>query len=191
MELMLRSLQRAVSLVSNFKLVAVDQYRGQRRVIQLKSVIESVMASMKPDLSQTSYRIDVQVPDDLQMDSFPGAIEQVVTNQINNSVLHGFAGRDHGLITLQAHANGDQVRMVYRDDGCGMSRETRNHVFDPFFTTHLGKGSSGLGMSICYNLVTGRLGGTIEIDSAIDQGTVVALLLPPCAPMSELLHGSC
>lgn len=190
MELMLRGLQRAVSLVSNFKQVAVDQYGGQRRVFQLKGVIDRVVASMQPELSQTPYRIDVQVPDDLQMDSFPGAIEQVVTNLINNSVLHGFAGRDHGLITLQARANDDQIRVVYRDDGCGMSRETCSHVFDPFFTTRLGKGSSGLGMSICYNLVTGRLGGTIEIDSAIGQGTVVVLLLPPYAPMNETLPGS-
>lgn len=185
MDLMLRGLQRAVSLVSNFKLVAVDQYGGQRRVFQLRGVIDSVVASMTPHLSQTPYRIDLQIPDDLQMDSFPGAVEQVVANLINNSVLHGFAGRDHGLITLQARAIGDQIRIVYRDDGHGMSSETRSHVFDPFFTTHLGKGSSGLGMSICYNLVTGRLGGTIEIDSAIGQGTVVAILLPPYAPMNE------
>lgn len=190
MELMLRGLERAVSLVSNFKLIAGDQYGGQRCVFQLKGVIDSVVASMKPDLGQTPYRIDVQIPDDLQIDSFPGAVEQVIKNLINNSVSHGFEGRDHGLITLQARANGDRIRVVYRDDGCGMSRETLSHVFEPFFTTRLGKGSSGLGMSICYNLVTGRLGGTIEIDSVIGQGTVVALLLPPYAPMDETSHGS-
>jgi signal transduction histidine kinase len=55
-------------------------------------------------------------------------------------------------------------------------------VFDPFYTTKMGQGGTGLGMNIVYNIVTGILGGRITIDSAPGVGTAVRMLLPRTAP---------
>jgi signal transduction histidine kinase len=55
-------------------------------------------------------------------------------------------------------------------------------VFDPFFTTKMGQGGSGLGMNIVYNIVTGMLGGTINIASTPDSGTSVTIRIPTVAP---------
>ncbi|MBK7003387.1 MAG: hypothetical protein IPH35_26895 [Rhodoferax sp.] len=57
-----------------------------------------------------------------------------------------------------------------------------NHVFDPFFTTKLGKGGSGLGLHIVYNLVQELLGGNIQVDNTPDSGACFTLLLPLDAP---------
>jgi len=62
-------------------------------------------------------------------------------------------------------------------------------VFDPFFTTTLGQGGSGLGLHIAYNHVTTILGGTIEVDSALKQGTRFKLAFPRVAPLADAETG--
>lgn len=185
MQLLMRGLQRAVELVSNFKQVAVDQSSAQRRQFSLKEVADSVVALMNSSLQKKNYRIELGISDDLQMDSYPGAIEQVIANLINNSVLHGFEGRTHGLIRLVAHADGDNIAINYSDDGHGMSDDVISHIFDPFFTTRMGTGGSGLGMSICHNLVLGTLGGSIDVSSVQGQGCQFSIVLPGVAPQSK------
>ena len=68
------------------------------------------------------------------------------------------------------------------DNGCGMAPDVASRLFEPFFTTSLGKGTSGLGMYIVYSLVTTVLGGTVTVDSQPGAGTRIRLLLPREAP---------
>jgi PAS domain S-box-containing protein len=182
MQLLMRGLQRTHDLVSNFKRVAVDQSGSQRRQFDLKQAVGDVVALMLPTLRTTPHQLNMEVPAGLMMDSFPGAVEQIVNNLVNNSLLHGFAGRAQGVMLLSAQRQGDRLRLDYRDDGVGMSPEVLRHIFDPFFTTALGKGGSGLGMSICYNLITGPLGGSIEVASVPGQGSSFTIVLPCIAP---------
>ncbi|MBY0240476.1 MAG: hybrid sensor histidine kinase/response regulator [Burkholderiaceae bacterium] len=184
-QLMLRGLGRTADLVASFKQVAVDHTSSHRRQFDLRQNIDSVVALMYTSLRKTPYRITVAIPEGITMESYPGPIDQIISNLINNSVVHGFAGRDHGEILLRAETDGDHVRLIYSDDGCGMSDEVRQHVFDPFFTTQLGKGSSGLGMNICYNLVTGLLGGSIEASDCPNGGCVFTIVLPKKAPATQ------
>ncbi|MDP3847445.1 MAG: response regulator [Pseudomonas sp.] len=182
LELLLRGLQRAAEFVLTFKQLAVDQTSSARRSFYLNEVIRGVAALLNSSLRRTPYRLELEIPDGLNMDSYPGPIEQVVSNLVNNSVLHGFAGRDHGLMRLTANVEGDSIRMIYSDDGCGMSNEVQRQIFAPFFTTRMGTGGSGLGMHISYNLVTGPLGGSIEVASVPGQGCTFTLVLPRVAP---------
>lgn len=182
MQIVVRGLERAAKLVDNFKQVAVDQGGEQRRLFDLRYTIDGLVALMNTTLSKTPYRLILEVPVGIEMNSFPGPIEQIVTNLINNSVLHGFAGRDHGQMRLVAEADDENIYLVYSDDGLGMSDEVVRHVFDPFFTTRLGSGGSGLGMNICYNLITGLLGGRIDLSSAPGQGCRFSIVLPRVAP---------
>ena len=103
---------------------------------------------------------------------------------MNNAVLHAFAGRAQGQMRLAATQadDGATLRLQFSDDGAGMPPEVLRHVFDPFFTTALGKGGSGLGMSICYNLITGPLGGSIDVASEPGQGSCFTIVLPCVAP---------
>ncbi len=153
-----------------------------RRGFELDTLLTTVMATQASRLRETPYTLDLDVPQGLHMDSFPGAIEQITVNLISNALLHAFEGRAHGSMRLVARAEGEHVRLSFSDDGCGMSENVRLHVFDPFFTTRLGKGGSGLGMSICYNLTTGPLGGSVEVSSALGQGTSFSFWLPRTAP---------
>ena len=181
-ELLERALHTAADLVSNFKRVAVDQGSENRRLFDARTVLQDTLAILKPMLKKLPYEMAVDLPEGVRMDSFPGALEQVIGNLVNNAVQHGFAGRGRGLMRLSAQAAGDRLSIEFSDDGVGMSAETLARIYDPFFTTMLGQGGSGLGMHITYNLVTGPLGGEIEVLSRPGEGCRVSISLPLVAP---------
>ena len=181
-ELLERALHTAADLVSNFKRVAVDQGSENRRAFDVGSVLQDTLAILKPMLKKLPYEMAADLPEGIRMDSFPGALEQVVGNLVNNAVQHGFAGRNRGLMRLSVRMAGEQLSIEFSDDGAGMSAETLAHIYDPFFTTALGRGGSGLGMHITYNLVTGPLGGEIEVQSRPGEGCRVSISMPLVAP---------
>jgi signal transduction histidine kinase len=110
----------------------------------------------------------------------------VLSNLINNALLHAFEGRSSARMVITAREMpGDQILLVFSDDGVGMTPKILHQVFDPFFTTKMGQGGSGLGMNIVYNIVTGMLGGSIEIESSTGHGTSVTIKMPRTAPDRE------
>ena len=127
------------------------------------------------------------MPSTLRLDSFPGPLGQVLTNLVQNALVHGFDGRDHGRVRVVAEQEGDEVRITVSDDGVGMPATTLAHIFDPFFTTRLGRGGSGLGLSICHRLVARVLGGELGASSRIGEGSTFLLRLPRVAPRPEVV----
>jgi signal transduction histidine kinase len=74
------------------------------------------------------------------------------------------------------------VMLHYADNGRGIPASSLPHIFEPFYTTKLGRGGSGLGMYIVYNLVSNVLGGHIGIESEEGSGTHIRIALPQVAP---------
>jgi signal transduction histidine kinase len=122
------------------------------------------------------------------MESFPGPLGQVVTNLINNSIIHGFDGRDAGRILIDAEKSEDNQNVILhlRDDGKGIAPDVLPRVFDPFFTTKLGQGGSGLGLNIVHNMVFSILGGRISAESIVGQGTCFTMTLAMVAPEQDI-----
>jgi signal transduction histidine kinase len=118
------------------------------------------------------------------MDGYPGPLGQIITNLVANALLHAFEGRETGSVLIVGRLDGDEVSLVCRDDGVGMTAAVIKRVFEPFFTTKRGRGGSGLGMHIVYSLVTGLMGGEISVDSRPDEGTEIVMKLPVQAPLS-------
>jgi signal transduction histidine kinase len=108
-----------------------------------------------------------------------------VINLINNAYLHAFDDKAPGLFTIAAQTDGERVTLTFQDNGKGISEETLKHMFEPFFSTKIGKGGTGLGMSIVENLVTKTLGGHVSVQSTLGAGTVVTVSIPRCAPNSR------
>ena len=188
-DIAIRNLNRAAELIGSFKQVAVDQTSAQRRKFDLAEVVDEIVVMMQPSLKRTPFRIEEAVPAGLVLDSYPGALGQVLTNLINNAVLHGFAGRDHGVITITAAAAApDSVQLTVQDDGCGIPADRQARIFDPFYTTRLGQGGSGLGLHISHTAVTHILGGTLTVASTPGAGAVFTLLLPRQAPSANPAH---
>ncbi|WP_374360852.1 CHASE domain-containing protein [Pseudoduganella danionis] len=185
-DIMNSSLTRAADLITSFKQVAVDQASGQRRRFKLDDVVHDTLATYAAQLRRSACNVTVDLPAGVEFDSYPGSLSQVLSNLIGNSLLHGFDGRDCGAIRIEGRLESpDAVTLRFIDDGVGMSPGTLRKIFDPFFTTKLGQGGSGLGMNIVYNIVTGVLRGTIQVESQAGQGTTVTLVLPLQLPPEE------
>ncbi len=182
-----RNLERAAALIASFKQVAVDQASAQRRRFLLRQAVDELLTTLRPALPQGGHRIDREIPADLELDSYPGPLGQVLGNLVDNALRHAFPGRRDGRIRIVAERAGDDgLRVVVADDGIGIAEAHRAHIFDPFFTTRLGSGACGLGLNIVHNVVCEVLGGRVEVGSEAGGGTRFTLHLPRTAP-----HGAC
>jgi signal transduction histidine kinase len=170
--------QRAAALVRSFKQVAVDQSSDAIRSFNLRTYLNEVLLSLQPKLKGRPIKVEVDCPPDVVLDSFPGAVSQIVTNMVMNSLVHGFEREQAGNIRLHATCVDGMIAFAYADDGAGMDAETLGKLFEPFFTTRRGTGGSGLGAHILYNLATGPLGGTIRVESAPGAGLQYFLRFP-------------
>lgn len=176
-----RNLARAAELITGFKRVAVDQTSVQRRKFELAELVREILLTLQPMFKHSPVQLVVNVPS-ITLDGYPGPLGQVISNLVQNALLHGFEGRDQGTIHIDARLDEGQVTLTISDDGCGIAAELVRRVFDPFFTTRLGKGGSGLGLHIVHSIVTGMLGGQIELQRAPGNGASFVITIPVNAP---------
>jgi signal transduction histidine kinase len=187
LRIMTTNTQRAASLVRSFKQVAVDQSSDNIRNFNLCKYVGEILLSLQPKLKGRPVKVSVDCPADLEVDSFPGAVSQILTNMVVNSLVHGFERDQPGNITIRARLEeDDMVAFEYGDDGAGMDADTLDKLFDPFFTTKRGSGGSGLGAHILYNLVTGSLGGSLRAESSPGKGLQYHLRFPRKTKKAEL-----
>ncbi|RFP10032.1 MULTISPECIES: GAF domain-containing sensor histidine kinase [unclassified Duganella] len=178
LRIMTTNTQRAAALVRSFKQVAVDQSSDDIRSFNLRKYLDEVLLSLQPKLKGKPIAVEIDCDEHINMASFPGAVSQILTNMVVNSLVHGFEDGQSGKIKIAGKVDGEFVDFEYSDDGAGMDSSTLAQLFDPFFTTKRGSGGSGLGAHILYNLVTGALGGTIKVVSAPGMGLHYKLRFP-------------
>ena len=177
-QMILTNLQRAADLIRSFKLVAVDQSSQQKRSFDVKEYIGEILLSLRPQLNKTQHTVEVNCPDNLTINSYPGAFSQILTNFILNSLIHGFEEKPKGKIEIDITQENGALSLAYHDDGKGIPQEALPKIFEPFYTTKRGHGGSGLGLHVAYNLVTQTLGGRIRCESLPYKRTSFVLELP-------------
>ncbi len=181
--MIVRGLQTAADLVQSFKQVAIDQATEQRRAYGLLKTSQDVVATLHRSISQAGHHLEMVIDDSIVLDGYPGPYGQVLTNLINNALLHAFEGRSGGIMRLSAKLlPADRVAIEFVDNGVGMSEDTLRRIFEPFFTTKMGQGGSGLGLSISYNIVTSLFGGELLATSVLGRGSCFTLRIPRVAP---------
>ncbi|MBC3910016.1 tetratricopeptide repeat-containing sensor histidine kinase [Undibacterium umbellatum] len=178
-EILMRGLSSAATLVSSFKQVAVDRTSEHRRSFDLRQVLHDIIATLNIRITQTGHSVELNVPYNIHMDSYPGSLGQVISNLVENAILHAFDKRQSGQMSINAsQVDGQRVLIVFSDNGVGIPEENQKRIFDPFFTTKLGQGGSGLGLNICYNITTSILHGQLSVKSSLGAGTSFYLNLP-------------
>lgn len=180
--LLTTNLDRASELVASFKQIAVDQASEAVRTINLKEYLGEVIRSLHPKIKHTSHHINLDCPDDLILNLPAGAISQIFTNLIMNSLIHGFDGINNGIIDIAIKDEDDQVIIDFKDNGNGVTEQQLEKLFDPFFTTKRDQGGSGLGTHITFNLVKQTLSGEIEVTSSPGKGLHYHISFPKDMP---------
>ncbi len=169
------NIESASQILHSFKLVAVDQCHYVVSSFNLREYIDTIVLSLKPNIKQTSHQVTTSIPADIVVNSFPGALSQIITILINNSLLHGFEDEQNGKMQIIAKTSDDYTELTYTDDGKGIEAELLKKVFEPYYTTKAGKGGSGLGMGIMKKLVEEDLEGSIDISSCLGEGLQVII----------------
>lgn len=181
--ILLRGLHSAAALVNSFKQVAVDRTSEQKQKFDLQQLSQGVLVALSSRLGHIRHHLEVEIAPGIVLNSYPALLQQVLTHLLENALLHAFPEESSGQVWLSACvAAPGRVRLSVQDDGAGISEENLKRIFDPFFTTRLGQGGSGLGLHICYNIVTSLLGGKISVESKAGQGARFTLDLPLQAP---------
>jgi PAS domain S-box-containing protein len=182
-EVLSHNLARAAELITSFKQVAVDQSSYNRRTFNLNEVIHELRLTLSPSLRKAGVKLKEEIDPDIELDSYPGPLTQVLMNIVNNAIMHAFSGVESPTIMIESKlANEKAVILEITDNGTGISKHHLARIFDPFFTTKLGKGGSGLGLHIVYSLVSELLGGRIQVSNTSTSGSCFELTLPFVAP---------
>jgi len=179
------AIHRCTALVQRFKQVAVDRATLERRDINLAAFIPDADPRLRKWDASAGISLTMDVPDALMITTYPGPFAQVLSNLVNNSLLHAFEAGKPGMITINARRSGDQVLIEFADDGRGISGTDIEKIFEPFFSTARHSGGTGLGLHIVHQIVTEVLGGTINVESPPRdraRGTRFIIRLPRTAP---------
>lgn len=181
LHLLVENLMRTADLVNKFKQLAIHQSSEDYSDFLLCEVLQESQLGCLEAMKEKDSRIEIVMDEQLKMHGVASCLVQVFSQLIKNALIHAFENKRGGLIqirVLDVDTQNNRLRMVFSDNGCGMSSEVALHVFDPFYTSKLGQGENGLGMHIVYNIVCNLLNGQIEVNSTEGQGTKYFLTLP-------------
>ena len=172
------SLAKSASLIERFKDMVVDTSAENTSAFAVGDHLTEILAKFQSTLAHAQIRVAVDCPASLQLRCDHQVFEQVITELVTNSITHGFEGRADGEINIVVRQCDTELEIDYRDDGQGIGQEELAQIFNPFFTSKRGKGHSGLGLSIIYNLVNHALAGTIACEEHPEVGCHFLLRLP-------------
>lgn len=156
------------------------------RAVRLATVARAVAELVRFEAEARRVSIAVSIDEALPpLLADADQLQQVLVNLVMNAL---DATPPEGHVRLEAVAERKQgrLRIVVQDNGAGIAAEHRNQVFDPFFTTKKRGQGTGLGLTLCAQILRDH-GGQIEVDSELGRGTAVTLFWP-CA--KEEAHGA-
>jgi signal transduction histidine kinase len=159
--------------------VALD--RSELQLCDVRAGLQTAVALIRPGLP-AGVALQLEVPaHPIWVQCFPGKLNQVFLNLLKNSV-SSFEGRaPRGQIVVSARVAGGRTSLEVRDTGCGIAAERVPHLFDLDFTRRGSRVKLSLGLPSSRGVVE-AIGGRIQIESQLDQGTSVLLDLPLGAP---------
>jgi len=178
-QLLLKSINQAANLIRSFKRISVDQSIEDKQEFNLHEYLEEILLTFHNKLKKIPVHVVLEGDRDLIIKSYPGVFAQIISNFIQNSLLHGFtANTMDATITIRFTVDRQHLVLTYADNGVGMDERMQKIAFEPFTTTKRNAGGTGLGLNIVYNLVTQKLEGEIALSSAPKEGVLFTVTLP-------------
>jgi len=167
-----------VAAIKNYSHMDSGQGRAE---VDLRREIENTLTILAHKLRTKGVQVSRDFQRDLPpIEAFPGELNQVWTNLLDNAVDAVAPG---GRVEVRAAREGEQLRVDIRDDGPGIPAEIKSRIWEPFFTTKAVGEGTGLGLEVVKRIVVRRHGGTISVTSSPgDTCFTVRLPLNPPAP---------
>ncbi|MBW1615969.1 MAG: two-component sensor histidine kinase [Deltaproteobacteria bacterium] len=142
----------------------------------IKEILEDVLGFMGKEAEYRGVEVKIAVEDNIEsFESDKGKLQEVFLNLLTNAFA---AVKNGGKINIKADKeSGGYIAITISDNGIGIHPGDLERIFEPFFSTRVGKGGTGLGLSITYGLVK-ELGGKISVESERGKGTTFIILIP-------------
>lgn len=166
------NLERAAEIVNNFKQVAVDQSYFECRTFNVYEYIKDSLVMLQPFLKEHCYEIEIDCDETLEIQSYPGALYQIISQLTLNAVTHGFRDISDGHIKIDVSSVQNHLCIRFSDNGQGILPEAQSKIFDPFYSTNKNKGNIGLGLHSLYNMIYLMLQGSIKLVESSCDGTI-------------------
>jgi signal transduction histidine kinase len=180
-ELLLNEINDSVARISAL-VGAARQYsqldRAPYQVVDVHDLLDSTLAMLGSKIGPGIKVVKDYDRDLPRIPGFPGELNQVWTNLIDNAVS---AMNGTGTLTIRTGLDRDQLLVEFCDTGPGIPAEIQQRIFEPFFTTKpVGQGT-GLGLDISFRIVVGRHHGDLRVES-LPGDTRFRVRLPLAAP---------
>ena len=143
--------------------------------IDLIENIRSSESIVRAEIVRKNIHYQFIGPSLLQLECYPGQLNQAILNVLINAI---DAVQPGGQIFLIVTEESDKINIEVTDNGHGIPDDIKNRIFEPFFTTKPVGSGTGLGLSITYKIIHDLHKGTIEVESALQQGTKIKLSIP-------------
>ncbi len=167
---------RATTVIKDLLIFARKTERGAGPV-DINDVIEQTVRLRSYSLRNAGVQVTLELdPTAPQISGDSQKLQQVLLNIIGNAE-HAMLDRPARKLLLRTARDGDRVVITAADTGRGMSADVRRRIFEPFFTTKPAGVGTGLGLSVSYGIIHAH-GGTISVDSELDVGSTVSIVLP-------------
>jgi C4-dicarboxylate-specific signal transduction histidine kinase len=172
----LEELERMRDLLQNMLTFARPAHEPTSPV-ELRHVVESALALVRPELSRRGIVISMEFGDGLpKVLAREEQLQQVVVHLLMNA-RDALEETQDGRVRVRGLRQGDLVALEVEDSGPGVPEGIRDRVFDPFFTTKPPGRGTGLGLSVSRSIML-ELGGDLTFKTADGRGAVFTLLLP-------------
>lgn len=159
--LLMSSLKRLDKLIKDFKQLSIEQMYSEKKDFKIFDVIRNSIMVTFHLFNRKDIKLTITGNDEIVKESYPDAIERVVTDLTKNSIIHGFKNGSNNKIDVTVVISDKNIIINYYDNGAGIPKKFVTNIFDPFFTTNKSKGP-GLGLSVVFNIVNQKLKGKIE-----------------------------
>ena len=178
-ETIVESSQRASSITNNL-LAFARQKEARKELTDITEPLKSVLSITKRELEKFNIEIVEKFKPVPKIYCDAGQLSEVFLNMVTNArdAMHPKGGA----LNIEVESVGDNIRIIFKDTGCGIPEEIKGKIFEPFVTTKgaLGKSEipgTGLGLFLSYGIIDGYK-GKIEVETKVGRGTKFTIQIP-------------
>jgi two-component system phosphate regulon sensor histidine kinase PhoR len=193
LEIVARQAERLEAIIEDLlALSRIEQSEGAGNLplerVHVLAVLSAAVADCRPRARDRGVVVDVACDGMLEADVNPALLEQAVINLVDNAVKYSDSGDTIWVSAVEelAAADGPAVRIVVRDEGCGIAAEHLPRLFERFYRVDMARsrklGGTGLGLSIVKHIVQAH-GGSVAVESTPGTGSTFTIDLPAAVPV--------
>jgi two-component system, OmpR family, phosphate regulon sensor histidine kinase PhoR len=183
LEILMRHAQRLSRLTADLLDIARLEggYKPRVEVVEVASAVDAVLGTLQIKAEPKEITLDKKLPPSLSVSAERAAVEQMVSNLVDNAIKYTPAG---GRVTVRAEARGGRVRILVEDSGPGIPPEHHARLFERFYRVDDARsrdaGGTGLGLAIVKHLALAN-GGDVSVESDVGKGSRFIIALPQAA----------